>query len=128
MAPWLKLVGCGCVAAYGMSAAIVRLATNGLWLPIGMHFAWNLLEEFVFGFPNSGVASDDALVRATVTGPVLLTGGAYGPESGLVMLVLAGAAVAALLFLLSRVGSSPSDTSRSRVTSLGDDRTRDRRP
>ena len=111
LAPWLKLVGCGCVAAYGMCAAVARLATGGLWLPIGMHFAWNLLEEFVFGFADSGVASDDALLRATVTGPVLLTGGAYGPEGGLVMLVLAGAAVAILLFLLSRLGSSP--TSRS---------------
>ena len=117
MAPWLKLVGCGCVAAYGMCAAIARLATGGLWLPIGMHFAWNLLEEFVFGFADSGVASNDALVRATMTGPVLLTGGAYGPEGGLVMFVLAGAAVAVLLFLASRVGSSPSDISRSELTS-----------
>ena len=102
MAPWLKLVGCGCVAAYGMCAAIARLVTGGLWLPIGMHFAWNLLEEFVFGFADSGVASDGALLRATVTGPVLLTGGAYGPEGGLVMLVLAGVAMAVLLSCLSR--------------------------
>ncbi len=95
--PWLKLVGCVCVAFYGMLAAIARLATNGLWLPMGLHFAWNLLEEFVFGFPNSGVPSPDGLLHPTVTGPVLLTGGDYGPEGGLVMLVLAGVAVALIV-------------------------------
>jgi membrane protease YdiL (CAAX protease family) len=94
---WLKLVGCGCVAFYGMLAAIARLATNGLWLPVGIHFAWNLLEDFVFGFPDSGVASPESLLHATVSGPVLLTGGGYGPEGGLVMLVLAGVAIALIV-------------------------------
>ena len=94
---WLKLVGCACVAFYGMLAAIARLRTDGLWLPIGIHFAWNLLEGFVLGFPNSGVPSTDGLFHANVTGPVILTGGDYGPEAGLVMLVLAGAA---MLFIL----------------------------
>lgn len=92
VAPWLELVGCGCVAAYGMLGAILRLASGSVWLPMGMHFAWNLLEQFVFGFPDSGIASGEGLLRATVTGPVLLTGGAYGPEAGLIMLGLAGAA------------------------------------
>jgi len=92
VAPWLKLVGCGCVGAYGMLAAILRLASGSLWLPMGMHFAWNLLEQFVFGFPDSGVLSTEGLLRATVTGPELLTGGAYGPEAGLMMLIVAGAA------------------------------------
>jgi len=96
---WLKLVGCGCVAFYGMLAAISRLVTNGLWLPMGIHFAWNLLEQFVFGFADSGVSSPKSLLHATVTGPVLLTGGSYGPEGGLVMLVLAGVAVALIVTL-----------------------------
>lgn len=96
---WLKLVGCGCVALYGMLAAIARLATNGLWLPMGIHFAWNLLEGFVFGFPDSGVPSPHALLHPIVTGPVLLTGGDYGPEGGLVMVVLAGVAGALILAL-----------------------------
>jgi membrane protease YdiL (CAAX protease family) len=100
---WLKLVGCGCVAFYGMLAAISRLVTNGLWLPMGIHFAWNLLEDFVFGFADSGVPSPNTLLHATVTGPVLLTGGDYGPEGGLVMLVLAGVAVALIVARLRDV-------------------------
>jgi membrane protease YdiL (CAAX protease family) len=106
---WLKLVGCGCVAFYGMVAAIARLATNGLWLPMGLHFAWNLLERFVFGFPDSGVASPDGLLHPIVTGPVLLTGGDYGPEGGLVMLVLTGVA-GALVLALKRPSNDPDAT------------------
>ncbi len=102
---WLKLVGCMCVAFYGVLAAIARLATNGLWLPMGLHFAWNLLEEFVFGFPDSGVPSPDGLLHPVVTGPVLLTGGDYGPEGGLVMLVLAGVAVALIVGPKRRIPS-----------------------
>lgn len=94
---WLKLVGCACVAFYGSLAAIARIVTSALWLPIGMHLAWNLLENFVFGFADSGVASTSTLLHATVKGPLLLTGGAYGPESGLVMLILASAALALIV-------------------------------
>jgi uncharacterized protein len=90
---WLKLVGCGCVAVYGMLNAVARVATSGLWMPMGIHFAWNLLEDFVFGFPDSGVPSPNGLLHSSVTGPVLLTGGGYGPEAGLIMLLLAGVAI-----------------------------------
>ncbi len=95
---WLKLIGCGCVAFYGMLTAIARLVTNGLWMPIGIHFAWNLLEDFVFGLPDSGVPSPNALLHSTVTGPMLLTGGGYGPEGGLIMLLLAAVATALIVF------------------------------
>jgi membrane protease YdiL (CAAX protease family) len=100
MPTWLKLLGCAFVAAYGMLVAILRGVSGGLWLPIGLHFVWNLLEEFVFGFADSGVASDGALFHATVTGPVILTGGTYGPEAGLVMLTLACATTALVLVRL----------------------------
>jgi membrane protease YdiL (CAAX protease family) len=99
---WLKLVGCVCVAFYGVLAAIARLTTDGLWLPMGLHFTWNLLERFVFGFPDSGVPSPDGLLHPIITGPVLLTGGDYGPEGGLVMLVLASVAVAIIVGLYRR--------------------------
>src|SRR5262249_9597760 len=113
---WLKLVGCGCVACYGMLAAIARLATNGLWLPIGIHFAWNLLEGFVFGFPDSGIPSPDGLLHPIVTGPALLTGGDYGPAGGLVMLVLAGVAGALILALKPSRGAGPAPRGRATGT------------
>jgi hypothetical protein len=95
--PWLKVVGCGCVACYGMLAAIARLSTGGLWLPMGLHFAWNLLEAFVFGFPDSGLPSPHGLLHPVVTGPVILTGGGYGPEGGLIMLLFACLSIALIV-------------------------------
>lgn len=106
---WVKLVGCGCVACYGMLAAIARLATNGLWLPMGIHLAWNLLEGFVFGFPDSGIPSPHGLLNPIVTGPALLTGGEYGPEGGLIMLALA-CVTGVLILALKRPQSRRDDS------------------
>jgi membrane protease YdiL (CAAX protease family) len=61
------------------------LSTRQLWLPIGLHLGWNFFEGVGFGFPVSGLDIYH-LTRITVTGPKLWTGGAFGPEAGLVLL------------------------------------------
>jgi membrane protease YdiL (CAAX protease family) len=79
---WLGLLGlflAGIFMAYGY------LRTRQLWLPIGLHLGWNLFEGTIFGFPVSGQYQYQ-LIRQTVTGPDLITGGAFGPEAGLILL------------------------------------------
>ena len=61
------------------------LRTGQLWLPIGMHLGWNFFQSSVFGFPVSGF-DRLGLFHITVSGPGLWTGGAFGPEAGLVVL------------------------------------------
>lgn len=57
-------------------------ATRTLWLPIGIHFAWNVFEAG-FGTAVSGKTSEfGSLVRTTLLGPPALTGGSFGPEAG----------------------------------------------
>ena len=78
-------------AAFGLLAGGIFLAygyirTRQLWLPIGLHIGWNFFEGTVFGFPVSGLSGLPKIVRQTVDGPVLVTGGAFGPEAGLVLL------------------------------------------
>ena len=59
------------------------MVTRALWLPIGLHFAWNFFQGPVFGFPVSGTQTS-TLLQLEPVGPELLTGGRFGPEASLV--------------------------------------------
>jgi hypothetical protein len=78
------LILAGVFLGYGYTS------TRQLWLPIGLHTGWNFFEGTVFGFPVSGMADFPSLIHITVKGPILLTGGAFGPEAGLVILPALG--------------------------------------
>ena len=81
-ATWVSAAGiffAGIYLAYGY------VRTKQLWLPIGLHIGWNFCEGVVFGFPVSGL-DIYALTRIEVTGPEIWTGGAFGPEAGLIVL------------------------------------------
>ncbi len=69
-------------AARGLSA-LAYVVARGLPLPIGLHAGWNFFEGSVFGLPVSG-SHRDSLLIAVVDGPEAATGGAFGPEGGLV--------------------------------------------
>ncbi len=81
-ATWLSAAG---IFLAGLFLAYGYLRTRQLWLPIGLHIGWNFFEGTVFGFPVSGMEFYH-LIQHTVGGPQLWTGGAFGPEAGLVML------------------------------------------
>jgi hypothetical protein len=69
----------------GLFLAYGYLRTRQLWLPIGLHLGWNFFEGNAFGFPVSGQYFYQ-LIRQTVSGPDIITGGAFGPEGGLILL------------------------------------------
>jgi len=56
---------------------------RSLWLPIFLHFAWNFAEVGIFGAIISGGSIDKSLFTTKFSGPVLLTGGAFGPENSI---------------------------------------------
>lgn len=80
----------------GVPLALAYLRTRALWLPVGIHLAWNYFQGFGLGLPVSGLGVPFSVLRAEVTGNELLTGGPYGPEGGL---LATGVIVAATVYL-----------------------------
>jgi membrane protease YdiL (CAAX protease family) len=71
----------------GALLAIAYTVTRSLWLPTGLHFAWNFTESGVFGTAVSGADSEPGLLRTVLSGPDMLTGGTFGPEASLFALL-----------------------------------------
>jgi len=72
-----------------------------LWLPIGMHFGWNVVLPLV-GANLSGFTMRVTGYALHPTAGVLLSGGAYGPEGS----VLTTAAAAVLFWTVGRTRSA----------------------
>ena len=70
-------------ALAGVWFAAGYLRTRSLWLPLGLHWAWNWALGWFFGLPVSGLTVvSHPLLKATDYGPAWLTGGRYGIEGG----------------------------------------------
>jgi len=79
------------------------MLTRNLWMAIGLHAAWNFTQGWIFDVPVSGT-DQHGMVEARLSGPELLSGGAFGLEASLIAMVLATAAGVALVVLAVRRG------------------------
>jgi hypothetical protein len=68
----------------GLFLGLGFVLTGELAIPIGLHITWNFFQGNIFGFPVSGMKSGVSLISIQQGGPNLFTGGAFGPEAGLV--------------------------------------------
>jgi membrane protease YdiL (CAAX protease family) len=70
-------------ALAGIWLAAAYLRTRSLWLPLGVHWAWNWALGWFFGLPISGLQLvSTPLIQTQDNGPKWLTGGSYGIEGG----------------------------------------------
>jgi membrane protease YdiL (CAAX protease family) len=91
---------CNVVLA-GILFSFAYMKTRSLWLPFGVHFAWNFSQTTLFGLPTSGMLDPArSLFNAARSGPAWIGGGDFGPEGG----VLATIALLACLWYILKAG------------------------
>ena len=71
----------------GMTMCFSLWRTGDLWFAIGNHAAWDWGQTFLFGTPDSGFIGQHALMTSSFHGPLLLSGGADGPEGSVLVLL-----------------------------------------
>ncbi|WP_416838319.1 CPBP family intramembrane glutamic endopeptidase [Haloferax sp. DFSO52] len=67
----------------GVMLGFGYVLTGDLAIPVGVHISWNFVQGGIYGFAVSGLDFGTSLVETTEQGPELVTGGAFGPEAGL---------------------------------------------
>ncbi|MCA9383491.1 CPBP family intramembrane metalloprotease, partial [Candidatus Dojkabacteria bacterium] len=69
----------------GVTLAVSLHVSKNIYIPIGLHVAWNFFQEGIFGFNMSGwEALPQSIFKLTVQGPAWVTGGNFGPEASVV--------------------------------------------
>jgi CAAX protease family protein len=71
----------------GVLLAAVYMVTRRLWVVIGLHAGWNFTLGGVYSGAVSGGAAE-GLLDTSITGPELITGGAFGVEASVVTIVI----------------------------------------
>jgi len=91
--------------AAGVTLAAAYMVTRRLWLPIGIHIAWNFTIGQIFSAVVSGHGTEPGLLRGRLSGPDWLTGGQFGVEASVVSLLMDLVASTLLLRLAVKRGN-----------------------
>jgi len=81
----------------GVLLGAAFMITRRLWLPIGLHAAWNFTQAGIFGAPVSGTVAHGVFV-SQLSGPAWATGGGFGPEASLPAVLVSLSAVWLLVY------------------------------
>jgi hypothetical protein len=100
--PNASLVSAAGITVVGVAFGACYVLTGRLGLAVGLHLGWNVAMGVLFGLPVSGLDVTARVLAVDVTGPATWTGGAFGPEAGLLG-VLAGVVALAGVVTYARV-------------------------
>jgi membrane protease YdiL (CAAX protease family) len=104
--PGATLLAGATVSMAGLMFCALYALTGRLWVPIGLHLAWNFAQGYLFGAAVSGTNLGGSILLTTARpgAHAWLTGGTFGPEASVVALVLVSAATFPALAVAQRLG------------------------
>lgn len=82
---WIGLFNAG---VFGLLACFLLRRTGNLWMPIGLHLAFDWGETYFYGVANSGQKLPGNLMESSSSGPGWLSGGTVGPEGSVLCTLL----------------------------------------
>lgn len=82
---WIGLFNVG---GFGLLACLLLRRTGNLWMPIGLHAAFDWGETYFYGVADSGHSWPGHLLNSSASGPAWLSGGTVGPEGSVLLTVL----------------------------------------
>jgi membrane protease YdiL (CAAX protease family) len=82
-----------CLFLQGVLFGLAYLKTRSLWVPIGIHVAWNWTQGPLWGMKVSGTEIPNSFLVSVPKGPELLSGGNFGAEGSLIALAVTVALV-----------------------------------
>ena len=72
------------IVLLGLFLGLPYVLSGELAMPIALHISWNIFQGLIFGFPVSGEYHNLSIIAIEQAGPQIWTGGAFGPEGGLI--------------------------------------------
>lgn len=88
--PNISTMGLVNIIIAGVLFSVLYITTESLWLPISVHFFWNLNQQVFLGSNISGVSFDIQIFNLTAIGSnsSWLFGGDFGIEEGVLTMIL----------------------------------------
>ena len=84
----------------GLMLGITYTLTRRLWVPIGIHFAWNFAQGGIYGVNVSGNEVHGWL-KSQLVGPEIISGGSFGAEGSIIAVIIC--LLAFILFLVMTI-------------------------
>jgi uncharacterized protein len=82
----------GNITLAGILLSLAFFSPGGMWAAFGAHLGWNMTLA-ALGAPVSGLPFEIPFVDYSMGGPAWLTGGAFGPEGGLLSTIAITSAI-----------------------------------
>ena len=94
------------IVVIGLAFALAKWFSKSIWLLFGIHTGWNFTQNFIFGLPNSGRASQVSvftLDEANASGG-LIYDPVFGVEGAITQLIVAVLLAVICFVLIKRAG------------------------